>query len=60
MLEATAAIATVLLVVREFLAQEPGERSQRGARLAAWGALPFLLAFAVLFTGRVLAYLGGG
>ncbi len=59
MLETTAAIALVLLVAREFLALERGERPRRAARLAGWSAVPFLLAFAVLFTTRVMSYLSG-
>lgn len=59
MLEATAAIAIVLLVAREFLALGSGERARLGTRIAGWSAVPFLLAFAVLFTARVLEYLSG-
>jgi hypothetical protein len=58
MLEATAVIAIILLIAREFLALAASPRTKRMARLAGWGAAPFLLGFGVLFAGRVLAYLG--
>lgn len=59
MLETIAIIAIALLVAREFLALEPGQQPQRAARLAGWSAIPFLLAFAVLFAARVMSYLSG-
>jgi hypothetical protein len=58
-LETIAIIAIALLVAREFLALESGERSRRAARLAGWSAVPFLLVFAMLFSARVMSYLSG-
>jgi hypothetical protein len=56
-LEATAATAISLLVIREFLALESGKLPACAARLVGWAAVPFLLAFAILFAGRILDYL---
>jgi hypothetical protein len=60
MLVATAIIALVLLVAREFAALESGVREERAARLLGWAAVPFLLAFAALFTLHVLGYITNG
>jgi len=57
MVEATASAALALLIGREFLALSAGPASQRRARLAGLAAMPFLLAFAVLFALRVGSYL---
>ncbi len=57
MLEATASVALALLIGREFLALGAGPASQRRARLAGLAAMPFLLAFGVLFAMRVGSYL---
>lgn len=58
MLQTTAVMAIVLLIAREFLALDASPRGLRFARLAAWSAAPFLLAFGALFAGRALAWLG--
>jgi hypothetical protein len=57
MLEMTVFVATALLVIREFLALEQGSAARRGTRLVGLAAIPFVLAFAVLFTLRVVSYL---
>jgi hypothetical protein len=57
MLEATAVIAIVLLVAREFAALGSGAWELRAAHLLGWVATPFLLAFAALFTLHVLGYI---
>jgi len=57
MLETTASVALALLIGREFLALGAGPASQRHARVAGLAAMPFLLAFSVLFVMRVGSYL---
>ena len=59
MLEVVGTIAIVILIAREFLALEAGPAPRVISRLAGWGAVPFVLLFAVLFTLRLWAYLGG-
>lgn len=59
MLEMTVFVATSLLVIREFMVLDPGTWPSCSARLVGLAAIPFLLAFAVLFTMQVLGYLGG-
>jgi hypothetical protein len=59
MLEMTAFIAIALLVVREFVALEQATGSRCAARLVGLSAIPFLLAFIVLFAMRVVGYLTG-
>lgn len=52
-----AAIALALLIGREFLALGASPAARLAARVAGWGAVPFLLVFAVLFVARVFGFL---
>lgn len=59
-LELTAIVAIMLLVLREFAALGSSAREQRVTRLLGWAAVPFVFAFVALFTSRVLGYLASG